>query len=1354
MRLVSLFRHRRRLLMQLDRAVPTKRASSTFPTTLSSCLKRRGPDMANFNTAAKFARHSPTDSRSAIAKKPPPLPPREHEKKPSRNDPPQSSTKPSRKPDSNASSSSIVEPRSPAAPNKPPTKSRPALGGEESRTTEVSDGPIQDLHHISNVLYPDIISRIKAVHRNDPMSLPNSVALRYTGEPITYKSRRVQINKNLVFRTEAIVPTDPPIIGVGDHAKEASSRRFAALALLCELEGKNMLYTKPKSEQDSITLPDGQTADFERCKTFMEYYCARFHFKKAEVEYIEKRGAWDAVLSVEGRKIGLGLGASKKQAMHRCYLDVVEYLVKCDPELWENFKVKATNVIIEPQRLTLHLSYNLASRVRDLIVDLKSSELYKKRPALAAGTISDASSPSFGSTYHEERTHMGPKSQELQQRLKAYLENPAMEKMRATRLALPVHTRAEDVLSAIEQNDVIVLMAATGSGKTTQVPQIVLDSYINRGKGADCNVLCTQPRRLAALSVAHRVANERGEQLGKSVGYVVRFEARPPEPNGSINFCTIGIFLKKLQAELAEGRRGLDSITHIIVDEVHERDVDTDLLLVVLKRLLADRKARGKPLKIILMSATIDPTLFQNYFPTDQNLPAPVIEVPGRAFPVERHFLDDFLNDIRNSLSRWILREDSVVKYLIRELGVAALQQEEINTQRYDIDRIMGELESEIEIPYHLVAATIAHVLAKSDSGHVLTFLGGWDDISAVQKILLNPSGPLPIDFNDTKYSIHILHSSVPLAEQQVIFEPPREGVRRIILATNIAETSVTIPDVVYVVDSARLKEQRYDPEKHVSSLVSAWVGSSNLNQRAGRAGRHRPGEYYGVLGKNHAIALNPYQTVEMSRVDLSNVVMHIKALNFPGMTVEEVLGATIEPPQPERVSSAMKTLQMVGALDNHQNLTSLGRVLLQIPVDVQVGRLVLFGSFFRCLDQALSLAALLTSRDPFMSPMHLKEEAAAAKNKWCPPGAHSDALTVLNAYNAWEALQPTRNYGLAKRFCMDNFLSMPTLLLAQKLKTHILQSLYSAGVIDISAGGGLSDASKYIIPAELNTNGNCMPLLGALIAVSCQPKFAIRTSARLWRTQSEKNTMVHPSSVNHPKHAELNKQEFSRQELVAFGEKRRNVSANSGSSTFLVNTNRLESLVYALFGANTLQKDDQGLLLDDWINIVGSLDTLDDVYDLRHALDSCMTRVFEGIVMGRRKHRNLAVLPREDTSESGDDAIDETKDYSLSQVEVKELDLLSRDVVNILTQYDAERQAYARTTTPTTPRDNYHAFTRPGNPLAYNSGYSTPQTRPGTPSTLRNNYPGSGSASPYQNSRLNSRASTPIDTERRSRRF
>jgi HrpA-like RNA helicase len=438
-------------------------------------------------------------------------------------------------------------------------------------------------------------------------------------------------------------------------------------------------------------------------------------------------------------------------------------------------------------------------------------------------------------------------------------------------------TKATDILAKIEVNDVTIVMAATGSGKTTQIPQLLLDDWINRGEGAKCNIMCTQPRRLAAMSVAERIADERGDRLGGQVGYQVRFDVNLPQPNGSITFCTTGIFLKRMQSSLGEGAhmesvRAMDDVTHIVVDEVHERDIDTDLLLVVLKRLLADRKARGKPVKIILMSATIDPTLFQKYFADEKGRPAPIAEVPGRTFPVEKHFLNSIIPELQRGLAParggWVFQEKKVVEYLNKELSP---------------DRsLFGQNTGiELEIPFPLVALTIAHVLQQSDDGHVLVFLPGWDEIKKVSDILLDTTNRFPLlgvrASDASKYSVHYLHSTIPAAEQREVFKPPPQGVRRIILATNIAETSITIPDVVYVVDTGRVKEKRYDAERHMSSLVTAWVGSSNLNQRAGRAGRHREGEYYGLVSENRRDGLQPHQLVEMKRSDLSNVVMHVK---------------------------------------------------------------------------------------------------------------------------------------------------------------------------------------------------------------------------------------------------------------------------------------------------------------------------------------------------------------------------------------------------------------------------------------------------------------------------------------------
>jgi HrpA-like RNA helicase len=300
------------------------------------------------------------------------------------------------------------------------------------------------------------------------------------------------------------------------------------------------------------------------------------------------------------------------------------------------------------------------------------------------------------------------------------------------------------------------------------------------------------------------------------------------------------------------------------------------------------------------------------------------------------------------------------------------------------------------------------------------------------------------------------------------------------------------------------VKETRFEPERHISSLVSAWVGTSNLNQRVGRAGRHRPGQYFGILGKKRASELQPYQMVEMKRVDLSNIVMRVKALAFPSMSVEEVLASTIEPPATERVAAAMNDLKMVGALDEKKNLTPLGRLLLQLPVEVQLGRLVIYGSFFKCLDQALTLAAILANRDPFIMPMALKAEATKVKRSWTSRNFPSDALATLKAYNAWWELQGRGQFAAASNFCRTNFLMRSTLLMIQQIKDQLLQSLYDAGVFNIFPGVTF-DKKRLVVPPELNLHHDSEPLLAGLIAIASQPNFAVKTSERAFRTAQDK---------------------------------------------------------------------------------------------------------------------------------------------------------------------------------------------------------------------------------------------------------
>ena len=548
-----------------------------------------------------------------------------------------------------------------------------------------------------------------------------------------------------------------------------------------------------------------------------------------------------------------------------------------------------------------------------------------------------------------ERRELSPselktKSERLLDQLQYYSISPEMEQMRSARAQLPLNQYSEDVMNLFRSSDVCVLVGATGSGKTTQVPQLLLDEAIREGRGAECNIICTQPRRIAAMSVAKRVASERNENLGQSVGYKVRFGHNSPEWGGSINYCTTGILLRQLR----EGYGALKGVTHIIVDEVHERDVQIDFLMVLLRRILeARRRGEDVPaIKVILMSATIDTTLFRRYFGAAfDSGECPHIEIPGRMFPVDKFFLDDIqsmLNQypgVKSDLERDIFTKKYIANEVEARRDMANFmkkEEEEAEVTGIDWARTGSEWEREdadltgdvTDQPDLLIANTIAHLCSKKDDGAVLVFLPGLREIVSLDKVMKSQKF-LGQDFTDeSQYRVFMLHSSIPTMQQDV-FVPLKQG-RKIILATNIAETSVTIPEVAYVVDTCKHRENRFSQLRRSTALVCTWISQSSAKQRMGRAGRVKAGEYYALVYPERHAALPTGENAEIKRSDLQTICLDVRSYGIKE-PIADVLEECIEPPSSLAVVTALKCLTNLGALDNDENLTPLGSILSQL---------------------------------------------------------------------------------------------------------------------------------------------------------------------------------------------------------------------------------------------------------------------------------------------------------------------------------------------------------------------------------------------------------------------------------------
>ena len=774
---------------------------------------------------------------------------------------------------------------------------------------------------------------------------------------------------------------------------------------------------------------------------------------------------------------------------------------------------------------------DLAQNCADLTLsDVNRKEIAELRSLL---TAENAPATNMHQTYMSKGIREGNSKPSVVGGLPGRPPPPRPNALLNFRRSLPIFAMRQRIVDAIAAHQIVLITGETGSGKTTQVPQFIMEEHAASAIAGDVTesvrIICAEPRRLATMAVSARVAQERGESLGLTVGYQVRLESSLSEKTLCV-FCTYGVLLRYLMT--SQGGDENFHLTHVIIDEIHERDKISDFLLIELKHLVR----RFPRLKLILMSASMNVDTFLGYFEG-----CSVIEVPGRMFDVGEFYLedillktgyandkmkkfkkmsslssnstnqssekmaglkksmevfsikpeaatedsveydpeqslaqpiamdpmlikemdlviDDILEDPENEdnfdqLFCLILSEDADVNHAHSKSGVtpliavvkaahlgslhkllglgsevdaedysgkncldycgeSAVMSQMLTAQKKPDETSKGveqsvmtrtlssrenstepsmtdENSKEILDIYHScfddeqVDVDLIFLLVKfiiqnhcRENGAVLIFLPGYDEIMQLKDALQSMSNQF------VQLRVLALHSKLQSKDHWQVFERPPAGVRKIILATNIAETSLTIDDVTIVVDSGKVKETAFDSMSSLSLLKSNWISKASAIQRRGRAGRCSPGVCYRLFSRQRFESFQDHAVPEILRVPLEELCLHTKLLAPSGVSILGYLSDAPNPPAPNNIKSAVTVLEKMDALTDGEELTELGSRLAKLPLPPHLGKMILYAAAMRCLDPVLIVAAVLAYRDPFVLPVNSfqRKRAAAAK--------------------------------------------------------------------------------------------------------------------------------------------------------------------------------------------------------------------------------------------------------------------------------------------------------------------------------------------------------------------------------------
>ncbi|KAF8385626.1 mog-5 [Pristionchus pacificus] len=590
--------------------------------------------------------------------------------------------------------------------------------------------------------------------------------------------------------------------------------------------------------------------------------------------------------------------------------------------------------------------------------------------------------------------------------------------MKEQRESLPIFQLKKALLQAVAENNILVVIGETGSGKTTQMTQYMVEAgYAARGK-----IGCTQPRRVAAMSVAKRVAEEFGSRLGAEVGYTIRFEDCTSNET-IIKYMTDGMLLRECLID-----SDLTQYSLIMLDEAHERTIHTDILFGLLKNAIK----RRPELKLIVTSATLDAVKFSEYF-----YEAPIFTIPGRTFPVE------------------------------------ILYTREPETDYLDAALI-----------------TVMQIHLTEPPGDILVFLTGQEEIDTSCEVLYERMKSLGSDIPEL--IILPVYGALPSEMQTRIFDPAPPGKRKVVIATNIAETSLTIDGIFYVVDPGFVKQKVYNPKSGMDSLVVTPCSQAAAKQRAGRAGRTGPGKCYRLYTERaYRDEMLPTPVPEIQRTNLAATLLQLKAMGINNLLEFDFMDA----PPLEAMISALNTLHQLSALDNDGLLTRLGRRMAEFPLEPSLSKLLIMSVDLGCSEEVLTIVSMLSVQNVFYRPKEKAEQADQKKAKFHQP--EGDHLTLLAVYNSWKA------HHFSQPWCFENFIQVRTLKRSQDIRKQLLSIMDRHKLDIVSCGREVQRVQKAICSGFFRNAAKRDPQEGYRTLVDGQTVY-IHPSSAVFQNQPE----------------------------------------------------------------------------------------------------------------------------------------------------------------------------------------------------------------------------------------------------------